>query len=241
MDKEILIRIFLLKLKIFILCYNKANDLVIVKRRILMKKMSADCNSCGVYKCEKGEIDNLPKFCPMENQEIYEEAAELLKENEEFFKKCSEIERKGYGEWPRVREIVEFVKDMNFEKIGLAFCSGFKQEAQIFSEICKDHGIQIVTAMCKTGGSDKSNYDIDKINPGKFEAHCNPIGQALVFNKEGTEYNVVLGLCVGHDSLFMKYSDALCTTLVVKDRVTGHNPAVALYLKDSYMREKLDI
>ena len=39
----------------------------------------------------------------------------------------------------------------------------------------------------------------------------------------------------------MGYSDALCTTLITKDRATGHNPAVALYLKDSYMASKLDL
>ena len=46
--------------------------------------------------------------------------------------------------------------------------------------------------------------------------------------------NVVVGLCVGHDSLFYKYSEALTTTAVTKDRVLGHNPVVALYTADSY-------
>jgi uncharacterized metal-binding protein len=51
-----------------------------------------------------------------------------------------------------------------------------------------------------------------------------------------TDFNIVFGLCVGHDSLFMRYSQALCTTLVVKDRVTGHNPLAALNLHSSYYR-----
>ncbi|MEZ4527485.1 MAG: DUF1847 domain-containing protein [Desulfobacterales bacterium] len=45
--------------------------------------------------------------------------------------------------------------------------------------------------------------------------------QAMVLNQESTELNVMLGLCVGHDSLFLKYAKALCTVLVVKDRVLG--------------------
>ncbi len=40
--------------------------------------------------------------------------------------------------------------------------------------------------------------------------------------------------CVGHDSLFYKYSEALTTTAVTKDRVLGHNPVAALYTADSY-------
>lgn len=37
-----------------------------------------------------------------------------------------------------------------------------------------------------------------------------------------------------HDSIFYKYSDALCTTLIAKDRVLGHNPAAAIYQMNAY-------
>jgi len=65
---------------------------------------------------------------------------------------------------------------------------------------------------------------------------CNPIAQAFVLNDEKTEFNIVMGLCVGHDSLFLKYSDAPCTVLAVKDRLLGHNPLAAIYTVDSYYR-----
>jgi uncharacterized metal-binding protein len=58
---------------------------------------------------------------------------------------------------------------------------------------------------------------------------CNPIGQALLLNKVKTEFNIIVGLCVGHDTLFIKYSEAPVTVLIAKDRRFGHNPAVALY------------
>jgi uncharacterized metal-binding protein len=41
---------------------------------------------------------------------------------------------------------------------------------------------------------------------------------------------------VGHDILFSKYSDAPVTTLVVKDRVTGHNPVSVLYNQNFYYK-----
>ena len=63
---------------------------------------------------------------------------------------------------------------------------------------------------------------------------CNPILQAKLLNAAKTDLNVVVGLCVGHDSLFYKYSDAIVTTAVTKDRVLGHNPAAALYTANSY-------
>lgn len=63
---------------------------------------------------------------------------------------------------------------------------------------------------------------------------CNPILQAQILNNEETDLNVVIGLCVGHDNLFYKYSEALVTTLVTKDRVLAHNPAGALYQTGTY-------
>ncbi|HHT71048.1 MAG TPA: DUF1847 domain-containing protein, partial [Firmicutes bacterium] len=67
----------------------------------------------------------------------------------------------------------------------------------------------------------------------------NPIGQAMALNKSQTDLNIILGLCVGHDTLFIKYSQAPVTVLAVKDRVLGHNPMAALYLADSYYKNKL--
>jgi uncharacterized metal-binding protein len=66
---------------------------------------------------------------------------------------------------------------------------------------------------------------------------CNPILQARLLNRAKTDLNVVIGLCVGHDSLFYRYSEAYVTTLVTKDRVTGHNPAAALYTSHSYYKK----
>jgi len=66
---------------------------------------------------------------------------------------------------------------------------------------------------------------------------CNPIYQARLLNNEKTEFNILLGLCVGHDSLFFKYAEAPNTVLAVKDRVTGHNPLAAIYLSQSYYQK----
>jgi hypothetical protein len=41
---------------------------------------------------------------------------------------------------------------------------------------------------------------------------------------------------VGHDMLFSRHSKAPVTTLVVKDRVTGHNPVSVLYGQNFYYK-----
>jgi uncharacterized metal-binding protein len=62
------------------------------------------------------------------------------------------------------------------------------------------------------------------------------VAQAKLLNRAGTDMNCIVGLCVGHDMLFTKYSDAPVTTIVVKDRVTGHNPVSVLYGQNFYYK-----
>ena len=141
---------------------------------------------------------------------------------------------------PRILEICEFAGKMSYKKLGLAFCIGLAKEAGVVEEILSGHGFDVVSVLCKAGRSSKSIIQVapeDRINKGGDESMCNPIFQANLLNAERTDFNVLLGLCVGHDSLFFKYADAPTTVLAVKDRVTGHNPLAAIYLVDSYYRK----
>ena len=140
----------------------------------------------------------------------------------------------------RIQEVCEFAHKMGYRRLGMVFCAGLTAEAAKVEEILKIHGFEVVSAVCKAGRVDKREIGItddEKIQVGKDEAMCNPIFQAKILNHEKTEFNIVVGLCVGHDALFLKYAEAPCTVLVVKDRVTGHNPMAALYLSDSYYQK----
>jgi len=141
---------------------------------------------------------------------------------------------------PRIQETIEFANKMGYKRLGIAFCTGLRSEARILSEIVEAHGFEVVSVVCKTGRTPKEALGLkeeQKINPGTFETMCSPITQAKILNALKTEFNIVFGLCVGHDSLFMRYSDALCTVLVAKDRVTGHNPLAAILLHKSYYKK----
>lgn len=138
---------------------------------------------------------------------------------------------------PRIVETIDFCKRMGYSRIGLAFCGALHHEASVVSKIFKAHGLEVVSVMCKVGGVDKCRLGLsgeEKIKGDVFEPMCNPISQAMILNEAKTDFNIVLGLCVGHDSLFLKYSDAMCTVLAVKDRLMGHNPLAAVYTNHSY-------
>jgi uncharacterized metal-binding protein len=137
----------------------------------------------------------------------------------------------------RIVEICEFAKKMGYKRLGLAFCVGLMKEAGLVEDILKIHGFEVISVLCKAGRTPKREIGLkekETISRGLEEAMCNPIYQAKLFNHEKTEFNILLGLCVGHDSLFFKYSEAPVTVLAVKDRVTGHNPLAAIYLSASY-------
>ena len=128
---------------------------------------------------------------------------------------------------------------MGYHKLGLAFCKGLRKEARIVADLLRAQGFEVVSVICKTGGISKEEVGIPeevKIHPGEFEAMCNPIAQAKLLNEQHTEFNIEVGLCVGHDSMFYKYSDAMVTTLVAKDRVLAHNPCGAIYCAEGYFK-----
>lgn len=137
----------------------------------------------------------------------------------------------------RIQEIIEFARKMGYKKLGMAFCGGLHPEAAIVGKILEDHGFEVVSVMCKVGGVDKECLGLEpheKVKVGKPETMCNPIAQAEVLNDAETDFNILMGLCVGHDSLFIKYAKALTTVFAVKDRVLGHNPMAAIYNYNSY-------
>ncbi len=198
------------------------------------------CAWCNIRACSKGSKD-MPNSCPMiKKEDVLKEAYTEYKklENKKIYLAAAHTEKAGYCKWPRIVETAEFFKFNGFKKIGLAFCIGLKNEALIVADFFKDRGFEVFSVVCCAGGFEKDEMGVpkeDRLREG-FNSACNPIGQAKILNAHETEYNVVLGLCVGHDSLFFKYSEAPVTVLAAKDRVLMHNPLAAVYGANSYYK-----
>ena len=224
-----------------------------------MKKRVAEMPQCADCKIEK-KICRDPDgkgsaFCPTVNfvkviedsLSEYEGAAvktfarnASIQEAECYVNRGKDNPHVRYAVKPRVQETIEFAHKMGYQKLGLAFCGGLKQEAKILSEILTAQGFSVASVVCKVGRTPKEFLDLteaQKCSPGSFESMCSPITQAKVLNAAKTDFNIIFGLCVGHDSLVMRYADALCTVLVAKDRVTGHNPLAAIQLHQSYYKK----
>ncbi len=144
-----------------------------------------------------------------------------------------------HARWTRVEDTIAFARLMRYRRIGIATCIGLLDETRRLEQILRAQRLEPVSVCCKVGSVDKASLGIgdeEKVRPGTFEPACNPIAQAEILNAVGTDLNVIVGLCVGHDALFTKHSRAPVTTLVVKDRVTGHNPAAVLYGQGFYFK-----
>lgn len=209
------------------------------------------CTDCSIYNCKK-RSQEFPGFClttkDNDGHSIVDDIEEIknyLQGDEQdaiVARASAQVEGIFYGKLTRVEEIIEFAKRIGAKKIGIATCDGLIEESKIFAEILTARGLEYYSAICKVGSVDKTEIGIleeHKIKPGSHEAMCNPILQARILNYHNTDLNVVVGLCVGHDSLFTKYSKALVTNLVTKDRITGHNPVAALYTAHSYYNRLL--
>ncbi len=222
------------------------------------KELEAQCALCNAEKriCQSKEGSG-PKFCPTKNkEEVLRAALEKYSDPEilRFAKVSSLQEAECYvrrEEDPfvlrptktRVEETIEFAKKMGYRKLGLAFCGGLFIEAKTFVNILGKHGFDVVSVCCKVGSVAKEFLglsDQEKIRVGKYETMCNPITQAEILNEAGTDFNILIGLCVGHDSLFLKHSKALASVLVTKDRVMGHNPVAALYGAKVYFQRLMN-
>jgi len=208
-----------------------------------------ECARCPGAYCRNAPTEELkkevlPEYCPMKtSEEVIKSVIEKYEREDvkKIYIPATITEKEAYESVrgvcmavrPRIKELIEFCKLIDAKKIGLAFCAGMRDEAARIAEFLERNGFVVASVLCKCGGIDKTRLHVAREykigNPSEFEAGCNPVLQAELLNKAETDINVIVGLCLGHDMLFSMNCKAPVTTLIVKDRLLGHNPVIALY------------
>jgi uncharacterized metal-binding protein len=182
----------------------------------------ADCINCSDYKCLAGESCrwSLKMTREVENKEmedILAAALDISFENERIL--C------------RLSELIYFAIEMNYKKIGIAYCTELAEPAGIAAQVLRRF-FQVYSVCCKIGGKQLS----DTMLTGNNKIECNPAGQADLLNQSGVDFNIIIGLCIGTDCIFSKLSNAPVSTLFVKDKSLANNPIGAVY-SDYYLKE----
>lgn len=198
-----------------------------------MNEIKRSCIDCATGGCKRPSEGKQPAFCdsaalePVARESLARAYAgeDLLLEQaaNEVAARCG---REGLC---RLEETMDFARRMGYRKIGIANCGAMQAEALTVAKILRLHDYEVFGVSCKFGSI--SNAEIGLAPEGQANPNataCNPLAQAERLNAEGTQLNIVMGLCVGHDSIFTKHSEAPTTTFVVKDRVLGNNPIAAI-------------
>ena len=223
-------------------------------KKTVRKVPEARCALCPIPDAEKycrEDKGKGPADCPsLRHKKIAEKSLadtpllEMEFARQSSIQECAGYHRTGPADRipvkPRIVEIVEFARRMGYAKLGLIFCGGLAKEGAMMQEILETNSFTVVSIMCKAGKMPKSAYGLTREQQldmtREAETICNPKFQALLANKAKVDFNILLGLCVGHDSLALKHLKAPTTVLAVKDRLLGHNPLAALYMYDTYCR-----
>ena len=182
--------------------------------------MAIQCAHCNVYACRAGRIDAAPEGCPMQSgtfpgfEELYgtEDRRRMAYES-------ARIEAEGYCRWTRIREVLEFSRRMGYERLGIAHCADTAELAARAARFLSSEGIETL------------------LSP--HPERCDPQGQADFLARSATDLNIICGMCVGHEAIFIRESQAPVTALVARDARLRHNPVAALYTSNSYYRSAL--
>ena len=189
------------------------------------------CHQCKDNECLARYPQGIPEYCQAEKfLDVVEESKRqyLEPDDSRFHLAAAKVLKRGGYDWSRVQQCIEFARELGARKVGLAVCVGLIREGREFARFLDRAGFQVVSVACMVGGLKPQETGIpdEWVNP--LGISCNPIAQAEIMNREGTELNFIYGLCVGHDTIFIKHSKAPVTYVVVKDMVTGNNPGAVL-------------
>lgn len=208
------------------------------------RRESIRCAGCGHLTCKLGpEAGEPPERCPMRTRAELLERTRLELEADADRRAlavaAARTEAAGYPGLTRVEETIGLARRLEVDHLGIACCVGLLREAAAAQAIFEAQGFRVSSVACKVGGVPKSSLGLtsgEQIRPEGFEALCNPVAQARLLDDAGCGLHVLIGLCVGHDSLYFQAARSPVTVLVAKDRVTGHNPVAVLNTSRSYYR-----
>lgn len=181
-----------------------------------------DCLSCEDHQCISGKTCSLS--IKIKSEPGSKETAQMLNS-------ALDISLEDERVLCRISELIYFAIEMNYKKIGIAYCIDLSEPAWIVAHVLQRF-FEVFPVCCKIGG--KQLHDASLTGNNKIA--CNPIGQADILNLAAVDFNIIMGLCIGTDCIFTELSNAPVTTLFVKDKSLANNPIGAVY-SDYYLKE----
>ena len=183
------------------------------------------CAACQSKSCaaRMEQTQTFPKGCPGQGEKMDAWLQEYDEPLDRLMAQKSALCSPDHSEC-RLAKTMRFAKECGFHKLGLAFCDTLDEQGRQIDAILRRNGFQVESVRCKVGHIDRCTIGV----PSAQKAMRNPIAQAELLNEAGTELNIIVGLCVGHDALFIRHSKAPVTVLAAKDHVYDNAPLECL-------------
>lgn len=191
-----------------------------------MADTRVSCVDCAIGNCEQRDAEH-PSYCPT-NEFRLEDHPRLMSQledetNRRIIESAAYSAHVGHREkLNHLEETILFARKLGVRKIGIAACISLAAEARVTAKILRAQGFEAVGAICKIGCITFGDLDVPPDERGPEAVLCNPLYQAEVLNEQQTDLNVVIGLCTGHDALFLRHAEAPCTVLTAKDFKFDH-------------------
>ncbi|MCP4755490.1 MAG: DUF1847 domain-containing protein [Proteobacteria bacterium] len=179
------------------------------------------CASCFKQSCV-GDGHQEKEYCPTyAHPEVFDAAKKIYAEDSEtglLAKHAAVIESKGYMVWPRLKDIIELARRMEFTKIAVLFCPDLGREAKKTCRLLTESGFTVVSRVC----------GINKSTPQLPEALMSEL------NESAPEMIVNAGLCSAFEAEALRLSTVPATTFIARDKKLNNNPAAAVYASDKW-------
>jgi uncharacterized metal-binding protein len=182
--------------------------------------MTLACADCATFVCRVGHPEAAPDTCPMRGPFPDFDTLYPPGPVRRLAYHSAVVEGVGYRRWTRLREVVELAHRMEYPRVGIAHCADTGREAGLAAARLAAAALDVV------------------VPPGSDD--CDPVAQAHYLRDRKTQLNVIVGMCVGHDALFLRHATAPVTSLVVRDARLGHNPMAALYTRAGYLKHAVE-
>lgn len=184
-----------------------------------------DCIQCSHRVCASGFS------CPLLPAILDDESAGTM---DAMLETARDIKHEKERRLCRLSELVYFCLDMDYRNLGVAYCTDLETPAKILTSVLRRF-FKVHPVCCMLKPESSTLGTLVSETP-ETALRCQPEMQARLLNRLGTDFNILVGLCIGADSVFTRISNAPVTTLFVKDRALANNPVGAIY-SEQYLTE----
>jgi uncharacterized metal-binding protein/predicted Fe-Mo cluster-binding NifX family protein len=205
----------------------------VVPNRRGLEGNALDCLACRDRKCLRGEP------CGMTAAAL--SSREVDAETMRMFEAALDVSCEEERTLCRLSELIYFCIEMRYRRIGVAYCVDLEEPAEILTRVLRRF-FEVYPVCCKIGAmvvtDPLAGPQAERGQKPFRVVACNPKGQVEALNRIGVDLNVMVGMSMGADCIFSRFSDAPVTALFVKDKSLANNPIGAIY-SDYYLREAI--